>query len=39
MKYPFGEISLDEFFENSTHDSGDTFVFYGLNEDKNSKSN
>ncbi|XP_037711423.1 uncharacterized protein LOC119548315 [Drosophila subpulchrella] len=32
MNYPFGEISLEEFFENSTHDMGDTFVFYGLNE-------
>ncbi|XP_002014740.2 acid-sensing ion channel 4-A [Drosophila persimilis] len=35
MKYPFGEISLDEFFENSTHDVDDTFILYGLNGDKN----
>jgi len=39
MNYPFGEISLEEFFENSTHDMDDTFVFYGLNGNPDSRLN
>ncbi|KAH8326035.1 hypothetical protein KR067_013185 [Drosophila pandora] len=31
IDYPFGEIPLSEFFENSTYDMSDTFIYYGLN--------
>ncbi|KAH8248941.1 hypothetical protein KR032_004404 [Drosophila birchii] len=35
MNYPFGEVSLDEFFENGTYDMSDTFIMYGLNGNAN----
>lgn len=38
MNYPFGEISLDEFFENGTYDMSDTFIMYGLNGNANSRN-